>query len=137
MVSSSEEFPPLHPGLQILYLFLDGLPMILPLALVTLDTTPLYAAAYGHRPLLFGLSLAADQQLGGALCLTVVHFVYGGMVYPRFRSWVRRDRALDVPWDGSVVPFARRAVPVVLADGRTETLPGRVVPWPANTRSDS
>ncbi|MGC8488600.1 MAG: cytochrome c oxidase assembly protein [Clostridia bacterium] len=139
IVSPSEDFPPLHPGVQILYLFLDGMPMILPLAIVTLDTTPLYAAAYGHRELLWGLTLAHDQQLGGALCLTVVHFVYGSMVYPRFLSWVRRDRALDAAVDLTVVRFPRRPVPVVLADGSTASAPSAatVVPWPGTSSSDS
>jgi putative membrane protein len=131
VVSPSEQFPPLHPGLQILYLFLDGLPMILPLALVTLDTTPLYAAAYGHRALLWGLSLDRDQQLGGILCLTVVHFTYGGMVYPRYGAWVRRERALDASLEPALVHLPRRSVPAVLTDIQTPPpAAAKVVPWP-------
>lgn len=97
LMSPLEEIPALHPGVQLLYLFLDGLPMILPLALVTLDTQSLYSASYAHRPELWGLSLVADQQLGGALCLTVVHFVFGGMVIPRFQEWAKRERRDDLP----------------------------------------
>jgi putative membrane protein len=93
LVSPIRELPPLHPGLQILYIFGDGLPMLLPLALVTLDTKPLYGAVYGHAPMPWGFTLVSDQQLGGALCILLVHFLYLGFFLAAFRRWVRREEA--------------------------------------------
>lgn len=92
IVSPLPEEPRLHPAVQMLYLFANGLPMLLPLALVML-APPLYAAAYAGSPHLFGLGLLADQQLGAAICLTVVHAVYGTMVMHRFRQWARVERS--------------------------------------------
>ena len=95
LLSPLGELPRLHPGLQTLYLFADGIPMLLPFALVTLDDQPLYALAYGHVAPLWGLGLVADQNLGGALCLVLVHAVYGSMLFARFLDWIRIDPALD------------------------------------------
>lgn len=95
LLSPLEEFPRLHPGLQTLYLVADGMPMLLPFVLVTLDNHPLYRLAYGADPRILGLSLVADQNLGGALCLVLVHAVYGSMLMARFMDWVRMEPALD------------------------------------------
>jgi len=95
LLSPLPELPPLHLGLQVLYLFADGIPMILPLALVALDTSPLYTAAYGAMPRIWGLDLVQDQQLGAASCLVGVHLVYGGMLAARFFAWARVEPARD------------------------------------------
>lgn len=95
LLSPLPELPRLHPGARMLYLFADGIPMVLPLAMVTLDRHPLYAAVYAHTPRLWGLSQVADQQLGGALCLVVIHFVYGWALVAAFREWVRHEKAVD------------------------------------------
>jgi putative membrane protein len=95
LLSPLDEIPRLHPGLQTLYLFADGLPMLLPFVLVTLDNHPLYALAYAGAPRILGLSLVADQNLGGALCLVLVHAVYGSMLFARFRDWARMEPSID------------------------------------------
>jgi putative membrane protein len=95
LLSPLDEFPRLHPGVQTLYLFADGIPMIMPFVLVTLDNHPLYSLAYGATKDFLGLSLVADQNLGGALCLVLVHVVYGSMLIARFFDWVRLEPAID------------------------------------------
>lgn len=92
LVSPIEEAPRLHPGLQILYLFLDGLAMFLPLAMVTVNETSVYTAAYGGAPVFLGMGLLAEQQLGGAICLTVVHVEYLVLGITRVRAWIHLER---------------------------------------------
>jgi putative membrane protein len=108
LLSPLPEFPRLHPGFRVLYLFLDGLPMILPLAIVVLDTSPLYAAAYGAAPRIWGLSLVGDQQLGAAICLIGVHVAFGWLALGWFRQWAVREHERDVRTalgiDGMPVP---------------------------------
>lgn len=92
VMSPIEELPRLHPGLQVLYLFLDGVAMLLPLAIVTLNETSLYNAAYGAAPRFMGLSLMSEQQLGGGICLSVVHVVYLGLGFWRLSDWMKLER---------------------------------------------
>jgi len=92
LVSPLDEMPRLHPGMQILYLFLDGLAMFLPLAIVTVNETSLYVAAYGGAPRFLGLSLLAEQQLGGAICLSIVHVEYLVLGVTRLRAWIHLER---------------------------------------------
>lgn len=96
LLSPLPEWPRLHPGIRLLYLFLDGLPMILPLAIVALDTSPLYAAAYGAAPRVWGLSLVGDQQMGAILCLVGVHVAFGWLALGWFRHWADREHQRDV-----------------------------------------
>jgi putative membrane protein len=112
LMSPLKEFPRLHLGLQIVYLFADGLPMLLPFILITLDNHALYAAAYGADPRILGLTLVADQNLGGALCLVLVHTVYGAMLYARFRTWARSESAID-PDVANQPPTGRRRLAVI------------------------
>lgn len=110
LISPLPELPRLHPGLQLLYIFADGLPMPLPLAMVALDTHPLYAAVYGAGVALVGSNLVADQQLGGSICLVSVHFLYGLVFIARFRLWARQEagRVDGVPHLSVVDPTKRR-----------------------------
>jgi putative membrane protein len=117
LLSPLPERPPLHPGFQLLYLFLNGIPMIMPLAIVALDTSPLYGAAYGADPRLWGLSLVADQQLGGILCLVGVHTAFGTVGFSRFGRWARAQHTADLALEGrrdrplSEAPPASRVIP--------------------------
>ena len=114
LLSPLPELPRLHPGLQLLYLFADGIPMLLPFVLVILDSQPLYTAVYAHAPRLFGLSLIGDQQLGGTLCLMTVHIAYGAAFIAAFQQWVRQER------DKRVDPAIQRArEPIPFPQGRT------------------
>jgi putative membrane protein len=68
--------PRLHPGLRMLYMFVDGMPMIFTMTFPTLSTTPMYSY-YAHAPQLWGMDEVTEQQLGGALMLTLMHIAYG------------------------------------------------------------
>ncbi|MBX5466359.1 MAG: cytochrome c oxidase assembly protein [Firmicutes bacterium] len=110
LLSPLPELPRLHPGVQLLYIFADGLPMLLPLALVALDTHPLYAAAYQAGVRAIGMGLVPDQQLGGSICIVLVHALYGALFIVRFRQWARLEsgRIDGVPHLSVVEPPAKR-----------------------------
>ncbi|MBX5467292.1 MAG: cytochrome c oxidase assembly protein [Firmicutes bacterium] len=91
VLSPHPALPRLHPGLQLLYLFLAGIPMILPQALITLAGTPLYPA-YHAVPPLFGLSRVGDQQLGGGIALLGMHLGLGAAFVYAFRAWLHQER---------------------------------------------
>lgn len=76
VVSRAPSLPRLHPGLRMLYMFLDGMPMIFTMTFPTLDTALLYPY-YAHAPILWGMSHITEQQLGGALMITLMHIAYG------------------------------------------------------------
>lgn len=113
VMSPLEEFPPLHLGLQVLYLFADGIPMLLPLALVLLDTSPLYTAAYTQAHSILGMGLVGDQQLGAAICLVTVHVVYGAMLGVRFVAWSRTEPVRDADLELNKRPGPRASLRVV------------------------
>jgi putative membrane protein len=83
--------PRLHPSVQLLYLFLAGIPMMLPQVLITLSSQPLYPV-YAQVPRLYGLSQVADQQLGGGLMLLGMHLALGAAFVAAFAAWMRRER---------------------------------------------
>ncbi len=108
------ELPRLHPGLRMLYMFLDGLPMIFTMTFPTMDTALMYPY-YAHAPALFGMSHVAEQQLGGALMLTLMHVAYGTAFVVAFIELKNRpdQRAIDpiltvVPPPGTLPPGATR-----------------------------
>lgn len=119
LLSPLPELPRLHPGLQILYVFLDGLPMLVPGAIVGLTYYTVYSF-YNHTPRLFGFSQLGDQQFGGILCIVSIHLVLGAAFIVAFRKWVREERANralptaqsmgDFEADGYVPGTGRRAV---------------------------
>lgn len=76
VASRAPTLPRLHPGLRMLYMFLDGMPMIFTITFPALATAPMYPY-YAHAPLVFGLSHVAEQQLGGALMILLMHIAYG------------------------------------------------------------
>lgn len=88
----------LHPGLQLLYLFLDGMPMLVSMTIVMFAPHNLYRI-YRHAPRLFGLTPLASQQLGTALMITIMHIAYGIAFIAAFSQWVRTERgpAIDPP----------------------------------------
>jgi len=72
-----------YPG-QMLYLFLLGIPMSVVGAMITLASAPLYTFYAGAPERVWGLSLLADQQIGGLMM-----WVPGGLVF-----WI----AMTVVW---------------------------------------
>lgn len=74
VMSPLPELPRIPGPLQMVYLFVLGIPMMVVAALITFSRTALYAW-YGQAPRLFGLSLLDDQRLGG-----VIMWVPGALV---------------------------------------------------------
>lgn len=89
--SPTERLPRLRPLMRFLYIFIDTLPMIAPLAMVMLQTQPIYPY-YDHTPRLFGLSQLADQQLGAAVMFTLMHSSYIVAFLVAFFQWSRSER---------------------------------------------
>ncbi len=89
--SPTDRLPRLRPLMRCLYIFLDTLPMIAPLAMVMLQTQPIYPY-YDHTPRLFGLTQLGDQQLGAALMFTLMHTAYIVAFLVAFFQWSRQER---------------------------------------------
>lgn len=75
VLSPVPELPRASYPAQLLYLFLLGIPMSLVGAMITLADTPLYPF-YETAPRVLGLSVMADQQIGGLMM-----WVPGGLVF--------------------------------------------------------
>ncbi|MFL5382566.1 MAG: cytochrome c oxidase assembly protein [Longimicrobiaceae bacterium] len=73
VMSPLPELPRIAAPLQMVYLFLVGIPMMVSAALITFSGRALYAW-YVEAPRLFGLSPLDDQRLGG-----VIMWVPGGL----------------------------------------------------------
>lgn len=84
VMSPLPEVPRIAPPLQMLYLFVLGVPMMVVAALITLTDTELYTW-YAEAPRIFPLSVIDDQRLGGVImwvpgalalwmAITVVYF---------------------------------------------------------------
>lgn len=95
ILSPLAELPRLSYPRQILYLFLQALPMTVLSAVITFAPFPLYEA-YIEAPRLFGLSVMADQEIAG-----LIMWMPGGMVYfvamtiVFFRWTSREEHSLD------------------------------------------
>lgn len=74
VMSPLPELPRIAAPLQMVYLFLVGIPMMVSAALITFSANAMYAW-YVEAPRLFGLSPLDDQRLGG-----VIMWVPGGLV---------------------------------------------------------
>ena len=100
VLSPVPELPRLPHPLQLLYLFLLGIPMSVTGALITLSNDPLYPF-YAAAPRVWGLSALQDQQIGGLLM-----WVLGGLmlwvvmtvIWFRWSVWdARGDAEREVP----------------------------------------
>lgn len=83
VLSPVPELPRAPYPVQLLYLFLLGIPMSIVGAFITLADTPLYPF-YAQVPRVLGLSVLDDQQIGG-----LIMWVPGGLVF-----WI----AMTVVW---------------------------------------
>lgn len=90
VMSPSPRLPRIAPPLQMVYLFLVGIPMMISAALITFSGTPLYRW-YVEAPRVSALTPLEDQQMGG-----VIMWVPGGLVlwvaitFVYFR-WTQRE----------------------------------------------
>ncbi len=94
IVSPMPELPRLSLPAQLLYLFLDGLPMTILGALVVFAPTVLYPT-YAAAPRLADLGALADQQIAG-----LVMWMQGGMIYlvalgVVFFDWLAREERAE------------------------------------------
>ena len=99
ILSPLPELPRLsYPG-QILYLFLQMLPMTVVAALITFAPMPLYAP-YVEAPRLFGISVMTDQEIAGLIMWmpgAMIYLLALGFVY---RQWARQNQE---PLDGQPI----------------------------------
>jgi putative membrane protein len=94
ILSPLPELPRIAPTLQMLYLFVLGIPMMVAAAMITFSGSELYTF-YVEAPRVFNLTALEDQQLGGAIMWVpgaLVIWIAITLVYFR---WSQRDGADD------------------------------------------
>jgi putative membrane protein len=94
VMSPLPELPRIAPPLQMVYLFLAGVPMMISAALITFSRSALYSW-YVEAPRIFGISALDDQRLGG-----VIMWVPGGLVLwiaitAVYFRWTQREVSED------------------------------------------
>ncbi|HET8842487.1 MAG TPA: cytochrome c oxidase assembly protein [Ktedonobacteraceae bacterium] len=94
ILSPSPRLPRLSLGGQILYIFLNGMPAVLLGAGLTF-ASPLYAP-YLAAPLVWGISHAVDQQLGGLIMWVPVNLFYICIMSGLFIRWMQRQEAQQI-----------------------------------------
>jgi putative membrane protein len=93
VMSPLPELPRVAPVLQMVYLFLVGIPMMISAALITFSDTELYAWYVEAPRIVATLSPLQDQRLGG-----VIMWVPGGLmlwlaITAVYFRWTRQERA--------------------------------------------
>src|SRR5690606_38025843 len=94
VMSPLPEVPRIAAPLQMIYLFVLGIPMMVVAALITFSDNALYTW-YAAAPRIFSLDVLEDQRLGG-----VIMWVPGGLViwlaitFVYFR-WTNREKAIE------------------------------------------
>lgn len=94
VLSPLPEMPRIAPALQMLYLFVLGIPMMVAAAMITFTGTELYTF-YVEAPRVFNISPLDDQRLGGAIMWVpgaLVLWIAITLVYFR---WTQREVAED------------------------------------------
>ena len=94
VMSPVPELPRIAPPLQMLYIFVLGIPMMIVAALITFSDTALYTW-YAAAPRIFPLDVLQDQRLGGVIMWVpgaLVLWLAITMVYFR---WTGREKAVD------------------------------------------
>lgn len=94
--SPLDELPRAHPGVQVVYLFLQSLPPTILGALLTFAEAPLYPS-YLRAPRLWGLDPLSDQQLAGLIMWIPGSLVFFGVLTVIFLRWLSRDEDPG-PW---------------------------------------
>ena len=93
VMSPLPELPRIAPVLQMVYLFLVGIPMMISAALITFSDTELYSWYVEAPRIIATLTPLEDQRLGG-----VIMWVPGGMtlwlaITAVYFRWTRQERA--------------------------------------------
>jgi putative membrane protein len=90
VMSPLPELPRVPGPLQMIYLFVLGIPMMVVAALITFSRTALYTW-YAQAPRLFGLGLVDDQRLGGVIMWVPGALVLWIGITAVYFRWTRRD----------------------------------------------
>jgi putative membrane protein len=94
VLSPLPELPRIAPTLQMLYLFVLGVPMMVAAAMITFSGSPLYTF-YVEAPRVFNLTALEDQQLGGAIMWVPGALVIWIAITLVYYHWSQRDGADD------------------------------------------
>lgn len=94
ILSPSSKLPRLTLGGQVLYIFLMGMPAVLLGAGLTF-MPPLYAP-YLTAPIVWGISHAVDQQLGGLIMWVPVNIFYIIIMSLLFIRWMQKQEAKQI-----------------------------------------
>ena len=94
---------PLGPGLQMLYLFLLGIPMMAVAAPIVFAQEPLYEW-YRFAPPLWGQTPLEDQRLGGLIMWVPGGLFYWGVMTVVYFVWSHREHRTDDPFAIPGVP---------------------------------
>jgi putative membrane protein len=94
VMSPLPEIPRIAPPLQMVYLFVLGIPMMIVAALITFSDSALYTW-YAAAPRIFPLDVLDDQRLGGVIMWVPGALVlWLGITMVYFR-WTGREKAVD------------------------------------------
>lgn len=108
VASPLPELPRIAPPLQMLYLFVLGVPMMVVAALITLNDTAMYRW-YIEAPRIFGISALDDQRLGGVIMWVPGALVLWLAITAVYFRWTRREQAEEVELMRNSRPSVRRS----------------------------
>lgn len=94
VMSPLPELPRIAPPLQMLYLFVLGIPMMIVAALITFSDTALYTW-YAAAPRIFPLDVLEDQRLGGVIMWVPGALVLWLAITLVYFRWTSRERSVD------------------------------------------
>jgi putative membrane protein len=92
--SMTPELPPISPGFQILYLFLQGIPTTVLTALIVFAPDVLYPT-YLAAPRVFGIDAMMDQQIAGLEMGSLGMVVYLFILTIVFYRWMNREASQE------------------------------------------
>jgi len=88
--STSRDLPPIGPGFQILYLFLEGIPTTVLTAIIVFAPDILYPT-YANAPRVFGISSGMDQQIAGLEMGALGMVIYLAILTLVFYRWMSNE----------------------------------------------
>ncbi|HET7274219.1 MAG TPA: cytochrome c oxidase assembly protein [Longimicrobiaceae bacterium] len=94
VMSPLPELPRIAPPLQMIYLFVLGIPMMVTAALITFSADPMYQW-YVEAPRMSSLSALEDQRLGGAIMWVPGALVIWIAITAVYFRWSRSDREIE------------------------------------------
>lgn len=95
VVNRLPEYPQLSPPGKMVYLFLQSLVPNVPIAFLTLATSPVYSF-YAHVPRPFGGNAVLDQQTAGAIMKVGGTTFLWGLILVIFFKWYSVEHAADL-----------------------------------------